>query len=189
MNVRIPADLEEEYVEFMRPFIICKIGGEKETPETHCAGILAEGCVDFENALVTRHDSIDSAHTEAGNSSQKLSDPQESEVNEHEHGSVKKMRSSEIETLEGDEIGEPDEAGLYSNQSSVNSCQVSTNCQVNTRTLFTKEFVDSRPDSVDPVPAQVGNTSPKRYALQDSTDSDSNSYVYFSFLCFEFSRK
>ncbi|KAJ3072910.1 hypothetical protein HDU98_002664 [Podochytrium sp. JEL0797] len=160
MGIEIPTNLQDEYVEFMHPFIMSKIGGVKQTSKTQCAGISSWIHGDSENAL----DSVDPAQVEAGNASSKRSvplteqhgsikiphvgilevfhvdsedellsrpdslqpvqsqsekwlpkrsAPQNSEVTE-QHGSIKKMRLDEIEHVEGDAIGEPNEADLDS---------------------------------------------------------------------------
>ncbi|KAJ3072908.1 hypothetical protein HDU98_002662 [Podochytrium sp. JEL0797] len=114
MHVKIPADLQEEYVEFMRPFIMVKIGDGKQTLKTKCAAILEGTRVDSGGAFVSRRDSIDPAQGQAGNSSQKRPTPQDLEMTDL-HGSIKKMRSDQIEPLEGDAIREPHERDSDSN--------------------------------------------------------------------------
>ncbi|KAJ3074831.1 hypothetical protein HDU98_010100 [Podochytrium sp. JEL0797] len=117
MHVKIPADLQDEYVEFMHPFIMSKMGGGQQTSKTPCAGIVAgASLVDLERALMFRLDSIDPVHAQAGNSFPKRSAPQEMEVTE-KHGTIKKTRldEDEIEAADGGAILEPNKVDLDSN--------------------------------------------------------------------------
>ncbi|KAJ3072907.1 hypothetical protein HDU98_002661 [Podochytrium sp. JEL0797] len=138
MHIKIPADLQDEYVEFMRPFIMLRIAGLR----TYWS---------------------EPKHTQAGDSSLKRSAPQEFEVGEHEHGSIKQMRLDAIEPLRGVAIGEPNEAGLIPFRKILRGLLPSFDS-------LPSEYKDaihqgirelslSHPDSVDPVPTKAGNSS------------------------------